>query len=226
MQVSSTRQILDRREIEWVIGALITAVAVYLHWVNFRSAGALWRDEAGIVRIATLPAVREMWSNIGHESCPILFPALIRAWSFTFGGTDAALRVFGFIVGLLMLGAVWSNGWLFDRSAPLIGLGLLAVNPGVVRWGDSLRAYGLASMLMLVTLAIVWRFARWPNLKHWLAGGDQRPVSVSKFFLTAGGLCRRRCGESAVPRFEKRACRAGDRCTGGDVAATLSRDHS
>jgi hypothetical protein len=51
----STRRISDRREIEWVIGALITVVGVYLHWVNFRSAGALWRDEAGVVRVATLP---------------------------------------------------------------------------------------------------------------------------------------------------------------------------
>jgi len=110
-KADSTRRIWDRREIEWAIGALITAAGVYLHWVNLRSAGALWRDEAGVVRIAILPTIREMWSNLGHESCPILFPALLRAWSFTVGGSDAALRVFGFIVGLLMLGAVWSNAW-------------------------------------------------------------------------------------------------------------------
>ncbi len=67
-------QVWDRRKIEWVLGALITAAAVYLHWVNFRSAGALWRDEAGVVSIATLPTAHEMWFNIGHESCPILFP--------------------------------------------------------------------------------------------------------------------------------------------------------
>jgi hypothetical protein len=50
----------------------------------------------------------------------ILFSALVRAWSVTVGGSDAALRLFGFIVGLLMLGAVWLNGWFFARSAPLI----------------------------------------------------------------------------------------------------------
>ena len=133
---------------------------IYLHWVNFRSAGALWRDEAGVARIATLPTTREVWSNVGHESCPILFPALLRVWSFIVGGSDVALRAFGFIVGLLALGALWLNSWFFHRSAPLIALGLLAVNPSVVRWGDSLRAYGMASVLMLVTLAMVWRFVR------------------------------------------------------------------
>ena len=80
------------------------------------------------------------------------FRRCVRAWCFIIGGSDAALRLFGFIIGLLMLGAVWLNGWLFHRSTPLVALGLLAVNPSVVRWGDSLRAYGLASVLMLVTL--------------------------------------------------------------------------
>jgi len=178
----SMRRVWGPRRIEWAIGAVITAAAVYLHWVNFRSAGALWRDEAGVVRIATLPAAREMWSNIGHESCPILFPALIREWSFTVGGSDAALRLFGVIMGLLTLGAVWLNGWFFHRSAPLIALGLLAVNPSVVRWGDSLRAYGLASVLMLVTLSMVWRFADSPNVKRWLAAGLVAMISVQCLF--------------------------------------------
>ena len=164
----SRRRIPDRREIEWVIGILITVAAVYLHWVNFRSAGALWRDEAGVVHIATLPTLPEMWSNVGHESCPILFPALLRTWSSLVGGSDPAFRVMGFIVGLLLLGAVWLNGWFFHRSAPLVALSLLALNASVVRWGDSLRAYGLASALMLLALATGWRFARKPKLK-WLA---------------------------------------------------------
>jgi len=178
----STRRISDRREIEWVIGALITAVAVYLHWVNFWSAGALWRDEAGVARIATLATVHEMWSNIGHESCPILFPGLIRAWSFAVGDGDATLRVFGFIVGLLMLGAVWLNGWFFHRSAPLVALGLLAVNASVVRWGDSLRAYGLGSVLMLAALVMIWRFACAPDGKRWVAAAFVAVISVQCLF--------------------------------------------
>jgi len=185
MQTAESRsigQVWDRRKIEWVLGALITAAAVYLHWVNFRSAGALWRDEAGVVSIATLPTAHEMWFNISHESCPILFPTLLRAWFFTVGSSDGALRVFGFIVGLLMLGAVWLNGWFFHHSAPLVALGLLTVNASVVRWGDSLRAYGLASVLMLVTLAIVWCFTRAPDLKRWLTAAVAAVISVQSLF--------------------------------------------
>ncbi len=196
-------QVWDRRKIEWVLGALITAAAVYLHWVNFRSAGALWRDEAGVVSIATLPTAHEMWFNIGHESCPILFPTLLRAWFFTVGSSDAALRVFGFIVGLLMLGAVWLNGWFFHHSAPLVALGLLAVNASVVRWGDSLRAYGLASVLMLVTLAIVWCFTRAPDLKRWLAAAVAAVISVQSLFQNSF-LLLAVCAAAAAVRMRRR----------------------
>ncbi len=196
-------RISDRREIEWVIGALITVAGVYLHWVNFRSAGALWRDEAGVVRIATLPTIREMWSNVGHESCPILFPALLRTWSFTVGGADPALRVMGFIVGLLVLGAVWLNGWFFHRSAPLVALSLLAVNASVVRWGDSLRAYGLASVLMLLALATGWRFAREPSLKRWLVGGLVAVISVQNLFQNSF-LLLAVCAAAAAVRMRRR----------------------
>jgi hypothetical protein len=185
MQIAKPRSTLptfDRRRIEWVIGALITAAAIYLHWMNFRSVGALWRDEAGIVSIATLPTAQEMWSNIGHESCPILFPALIRAWHFLAGGSDAALRSFGFIIGLLILGAVWLNGWFFHRSTPVVALGLLAVNASIVRWGDSLRAYGLGSLLMLVTLAMVWCFVRAPDFKRWLGAALAAVISIQCLF--------------------------------------------
>ena len=199
----STRRISDRREIEWVIGALITVAGVYLHWVNFRSAGALWRDEAGVVRIATLPTIREMWSNVGHESCPILFPALLRTWSFTVGGADSALRVMGFIVGLLVLGAVWLNGWFFHRSAPLVALSLLAVNASVVRWGDSLRAYGLASVLMLLALATGWRFAQEPSLRRWLVAGLVAVISVQNLFQNSF-LLLAVCAAAAAVRMRRR----------------------
>jgi hypothetical protein len=177
-----TRWAWDRQKIEWLIGAVITIAAVYLHWVNLRSAGALWRDEAGIARIAILPTLREMWSNLGHESCPILFPALLRGWSFIIGRSDAALRVFGFIIGLLMLSAVWLNGWLFHRSVPIIALGLLALNSSIVRWGDSVRAYGLASVLMLLTLVMVWRFVRAPDRRRCLDAAFAGVISVQCLF--------------------------------------------
>lgn len=199
----SVRRRSDAKTIGWIAGALITAAALYLHWVNFRSAGCLWRDEAGLVRVATIPTIREMWSNLGHESCPILFPSLLRAWSFSVGDSDSVLRVFGFIVGLLLLAVLWLNGWFFHRSAPLIALGLLAVNPNVVRWGDSLRAYGLGSVLMLVALAALWRFAQAPSRKRWLVAAVAAVISVQCLFQNAF-LLLASCAAAAALRARRR----------------------
>ena len=78
-------------------------------------------------------------------------------------------------------------------------------------------------------LAIVWRFARSPDRKSWIVAALRRyprPVPVSKFVLAVGRLCRRRYGEGAVPRFQKRACRAGDRRASGDLVIAISRGDS
>jgi hypothetical protein len=155
--------------LDWILALIVTAAAVFLHLVFLKNAGGLWRDEAGVVRLATLPDFGETWKYLGHESCPLFFPAVIRFWSdIGLGGTDFGLRVYGLIVGLLLLGAVWFNAWTLTRSVPLISLGLLAANIAVVRWGDSLRAYGTGSFLMLLTVALLWRFVAAPSRRRWL----------------------------------------------------------
>jgi len=218
---SRRRRICDWRKIDWVIGALITAAAIYLHWVNFRSAGTPWRDEAGVVRIATLPTLREMWSNVGHESSPILFPVLLRTWALIGGDADPVLRLMGFVVGLLVLGAVWLNGWFFHRSAPVIALGLLAVNSSVVRWGDSLRAYGLASVLMLIALAMVWRFARAPDRKRWLGAALAAVITVQCLFQNSFLLIAV-CAAAAAVRVRRKDYKNGLAALAIGVPAAIS----
>ncbi len=81
--------------VEWSVAGLLTVAAVSLHWIFFRHAGVLWRDEIGIINIAWLPSWGEVWRTLPHDHCPILFPALIRIWSGAgLGATDVGLRVF------------------------------------------------------------------------------------------------------------------------------------
>jgi hypothetical protein len=187
----------------WILALAATTAAILLHAIFLTHAGGLWRDEAGVVRLATLPTFAETWKYLGHESCPLVFPTAIRAWSaIGLGGTDFDLRIYGFIVGLLILGAVWFNGWALTRSVPLISLGLLAVNVAVVRWGDSLRAYGTGSVLMLLTVALMWRFVASPNRNRWLLAALAAFFSVQCLFQNAflllavciagGAVCLRR----------------------------------
>ena len=192
-----------RRRVDWSLALAVTAAAILLHWLFLNHAGGLWRDEAGIVRLATLPGFGEIWTYLGHESCPLFFPTALRFWSALGpGGTDFGLRLFGFLAGLLLLGAVWFNGWALTRSVPLISLGRLATNLTIVHWGDSLRAYGTGSVLMLLAMALLWRFVDRPGLLRWLLALLAAVASVQCLFqnaflllalcLAGGAVCLRR----------------------------------
>lgn len=203
--IQSLQQSLQKKlpKIDWILAVIITAAAVLLHLVFLGHAGGLWRDEAGVVTLATLPTFGETWTYLGHESCPLFFPTVIHCWSaIGFGGTDFELRIYGFGVGLLLLGAIWFNGWALTRSVPLISLGLLATNITVIRWGDSLRAYGTGSVLMLLTMGFMWRFVAVPNRIRWLFALLAALASVQCMFQNAflllavcvagGAVCLRR----------------------------------
>src|SRR6476620_1126593 len=85
----------------WVAAALVTLFAAYLHVLFFLSAGGLWRDEAGLVHLSLLPSFSEVWQNLPHDSCAIVMPLAVRAWSAAgLGNTGPGLRVLGSVIGL------------------------------------------------------------------------------------------------------------------------------
>lgn len=152
------------RKLEWGAAFLATAMIVVLHFVNWRHAGGLWRDEAAAVNLAFFPSFNAIWAHLEHESFPLLLTLLLRGWSAVgLGGSDLALRVFGLLVGLSILGALWWNARQFSTSPPLISLLLFGLSGTTIRWGDSLRAYGLGVLFLLFALGLIWRVARSPG---------------------------------------------------------------
>jgi hypothetical protein len=171
---------------EWsaCIGATLAAVA--LHAVFLTHAGGLWRDETSTVHLAQFPRFAEMWSMLGHDSFPALFPLLLRCWSaIGLGGTDFSLRFLGFLIGLFVLGTLWFNARLFGHRVPTISLGLLAVNLTLVRWGDSLRALGLGTGLMLLTVGFMWSFIQAPARGRFVAAAAAAVLSVNSLYQNA-----------------------------------------
>lgn len=171
---------------EWLLAGWLTVVAVYLHAVFFQHAGALWRDETGIVNIALLPSWGEVWKTLPHDHCPILFPALVRIWSEAGPGkTDAGLRILGLGIGLLVLAAFWVTNRMLGRGLPLFSLSLAALNFTVITFGDSMRAYGLATVCILLTLGLVWRFVELPGWRRGLLAGLAAVLSVQTLYQNA-----------------------------------------
>jgi len=171
---------------EWGVCLGATLAAIGLHVIYLTHAAGLWRDEVISVHVATSATVGEMWRLLEFESFPALFDAALRGWwTVGLGGSDFGFRCFGFVIALAVLGAVWLNGRVLRASLPLVSLGLLASNLTLVRWGDSLRAYGLGCCLILLTLAMIWSLMKAPSAGRFIAAALAAVLSVQCLYQNA-----------------------------------------
>jgi len=146
---------------EWACSA---ALAAFLVWILFRNliyAPELWRDEITTLHVAAQPSLGELWSLVEWESLPLLWLLVVRGWiGLGFGADAESLRALAFIVGLGVIASLLFAAWRIARTLPLLGLLLVAANPTVIRFGDTLRAYGLGLVLAILLVAAFWRLAQ------------------------------------------------------------------
>ena len=141
---------------------MLTALAAVLHLLRLQHAGALWRDEAGAAQLAALPSLREVYAAFPHEAFPLLFPGTLRVVTGLFGASDLTFRVFGLAVGLALLAALWWNARLAG-ALPLVSLVLIELHPAFPLYGDSVRGYGLGTLLILLTFGAFARMVARPD---------------------------------------------------------------
>jgi hypothetical protein len=142
---------------EWLVVVLILVISASLHIRFVTHVGGLWRDETNSVNLAGLASFGEIWRFLDYDSFPMLFVLVLRPWLELFGFyNDAALRTLGCIIGLGLLGALWYNARAFGARWPVLSLALVGLNPMVIRYGDSTRAYGLGILLILLTFGSFW----------------------------------------------------------------------
>lgn len=145
------------RTIELAVGAWLTLVLVAIHFTVATHAGPLWRDEISSLRLATMPTLRSFWSSLVFDPCPAFYFLLLRTWSaLGLAVTDFNLRVLGCLIGVALIAALWLSCWRINRSAPLWPLALFALNPVTFQFGDSLRAYGVAVICVVLSFAALW----------------------------------------------------------------------
>jgi hypothetical protein len=180
--------------IEWIVAAVITVFALHLHFVFLHHAGALWRDEVSSIGLANLPGFRPLWTMLTHDSFPLLWSLVLRFWeTIGLGDTDMHLRWLGFFVGTFLIASIWIAGSLISQRAPFIALALFALSATTVWSGDSLRAYGLGTGLIILAVAFLWRFYKRPTMRNGLMAAALAVLSVqclyqNAFLLLAAGL--------------------------------------
>jgi hypothetical protein len=205
--IQPTRKILLRQP-DLVTGLLITLFAVWLHLHLLAHAGGLWRDEVNLLNLSSRPSLNDM----AKDSFPVLMPLLVRAWSAVgLAKSDLSVRVLGALIGLGILAALWTAARAARRPAPLLGLALLGLNSTMMVYGDSLRAYGLGSLLIVLTTAAAWMFLKQPSATRtaWLTLGAvlsvqalyQNAILVVAICAGAWAVCARRKDRRAAARI-------------------------
>ncbi len=179
---------------EWLLALVLTAAAVLLHLFSWSVAGGLWRDELVTVNIATLPTWHDMAGALMNDSFPGVFHTVVRVWSaLGFGQSDLGMRALGLVAGLFLLGSFWAASRMLGRNPPLLLLSLAALNPVVIRYGDTIRGYGLGTGFMVLTTGLLWRFIEKPTWRRGLLASAAAVASVqtlyqNAFFVLAIGL--------------------------------------
>jgi hypothetical protein len=134
----------------WLAAVLITVAILALHFYFLFHAGGFCGDEVNVINLASSHSLTYMT----RDSFPVLLPLLIKMWAaLGLAGTDLNLRLLGILIGLGLTGALWLAAWTARRAPPLLSLILLGLNGTAIFWEDYLRAYGLGSFLVLLTLS-------------------------------------------------------------------------
>jgi hypothetical protein len=150
-------------KLERVCFTLVLLLLLAAHLQFLFKIGPLWRDEINTVEMASLPRVADIWNNLQYDSFPVIWFLVLRVWMNLGLTSDFALRVLGCLVGLGMVAMLWATSRRMKFSFPFFSLAVFALNPMVIRYGDSQRAYGFGILLFLVTLVCVWEVMERPK---------------------------------------------------------------
>jgi hypothetical protein len=211
------------RRLEWLLAALLLVGLVGMHVEFARNAGGLWRDEAHTARLAMQTGSLEEL-RFGHErdSFPVLSTLVLKGWMSTeWGASDTGLRSFGALVGLGILAAFALAAHQLGGQTPLIAWVLLGLSPLLIRVGDSIRAYGLGLLLVLLTLPAVWRVVRAPTPRAVALAAVLSILSVQCLYQNAPLLLGMGLGGAAACLSNGQARRAAG-VLGIGVLAALS----
>ncbi len=181
----------------WAGALVITLAAVWLHLTFLTHFGGLWRDEVNLVNLSGFNSL----AALRNDSFPILMPLLVRAWSaIGLGGTDFGLRCLGVLAGLGLLYSYWAAAWITRRTPPLLSLAFMGLNVTALTYGDSLRAYGLGSLLIVLVMAAAWAFLAKPSMCRFACLTVLAVASVQTLFHNAvlvGAICLGACAVCA-----------------------------
>jgi hypothetical protein len=167
---------------DWLLALALTALVVSLHIYFLYHAGGFWRDEVNLINLAGTHSFAQM----ERDSFPALMPLLVSLWSAIIPPhNDFDLRLLGTLIGLGIPAMLWLVAGYTRRAPPVLGLSLLALNFTLILYGDSLRAYGLGSLTILLAVAAACWFLKNPNRTRTILLALSAVLSVQALYQNA-----------------------------------------
>ena len=142
------------RRIELIAALLLSVAVLFLLFVRGTHAGGLWRDECGTVQLAQMPTTSDIIEYFDHQTFPPLVPLIVRLYVRLCGGSDAALRCFGFAAGAAFVCTAWFNARAVGQGVPLLSLALFGLSPTFLTWGTTVGGYGFGAVFIILAFAI------------------------------------------------------------------------
>ena len=135
---------------EWLAAICMTVIVIWLHIFFLFHAGGFCGDEVNVINLAGSHSLALM----ARDSFPVLMPLLVKGWTaMGLADNDFDLRLLCILIGWGLTGALWLTAWTGRRAPPHLCLTLLGLNGTAIFWADYLRAYGLGSLLIVLTLS-------------------------------------------------------------------------
>jgi hypothetical protein len=139
----------------WALALGITCLLVVLDIVFLFHSGGFWSDEVNTIKISTSPTLAGLFSQLKYDRFPLLSFLFVRLWTDIFGTGTVAIRSFGLMIGLAMIGAIWLAAWKLYRKPPVFSLALVCLSGAAVPWLESIRAHGLGAVLILLSFVYI-----------------------------------------------------------------------
>ncbi|HJX51307.1 MAG TPA: hypothetical protein VJ801_00950 [Polyangia bacterium] len=116
------------------------------------------------LHVATSSTMSAVWNRLEHDSSPLLWFLVVRAWSaLGLATTDMQLRFLGLCVGAGVLASLWGAARSAGARAPLVSLAMVGLCPSVFRIGDTIRAFGTGALLAVLTVGTSWLLLERPS---------------------------------------------------------------
>jgi mannosyltransferase len=162
---------------------LLLALLVTLVHLGSKS---LVYDESGSAAYARLGPLALLKTIVRDDPNMSLYYVLLNCWVRIFGESDAALRVPSALCGALAVPAIYLLGRrLFGRTAGLIAGVLLALNPFMVRYAQTARAYALLVLLVTLSSYFFVRVIESPSERNRIGYAISSMLAVLAHFFAA-----------------------------------------